>query len=1335
MKNIALVLFLFLPISLVNANTIFNRANGFFSNGKIEEAAELYSSILESSTCSDDILLSTLHKLTLALRQSGKIYKLDGIIKKSLLINSKNLKYIIAVANIYANIEHWGVLKNKQFFRTLRGGRNVSSYMRDRVFVLQLYEKAYKIIDSGKYHLNQDFIATFYRKFIDSLLYQRGAVEVERILQLTNTDTLPDYEFSNSFYYFNNEKVFPSLDVKTSNIFFKLKKNYDQCLCDGERWRFIIDKYIQNCPKYKNAALMQFALFYYQLLGLQTVLGMRGEFDTELIQALEGILGSVDTLKDNESIALSSNGITRVLIPENFSYIKIFQNIVDNADKDIAKKAVKILNGIFFNRKKINRALGVLDRYKLRFNNDKDISKLFESILGNSGRFIKTPAQAVGSKMFLRYSFRNAKSIHLKAYKINIKKFLSDMKTYLKSSPEKILNKKLILGSVVSRLNNKEFIENYLGEKILDWNETLKPEKNHRLSFSKIYPSIKKAGLYIFYAELPANSKGIKGSVSKTLVWYNDTVLIMKSFRDSYILYVADALTGAPIKNCNINIYSFKKVSKRGGFWNAFQLKNIIETKNKIVKSSDNGIAIIKKLDFYKNSQFFISINDNKHFAYFGFDELKDFFNNNNEVFKIKKLDNRDKQLAFIVTSSPLYYPGNTVYYNCIVNLNKSNDLKTESQRKYTLLITAPNGTVCFNKSFMFDSFGTYSGSFKLDSNAVTGKYSFNIAGLNTSGEFYVENNRKHNFSIKNISNNYKNMNKIEIKMQVSSDSKIIPNIPLVYRIYLSVPQYDNILFNKWSWLYGNIYNSKSFFLNNKERLDCFQKSKLYLNAELIIKNTVYTNDKGNALITINTTLDKILFKGKTLQYDIIAEAELPNFGKEYEHTRLFLNTENKTIGNQTDKNFYSIGDILNFDIDNRNIEFISDTQLFGDLKDSSLDTTFINLKNKAPVQSVKLLKFLKKDNDKYSEILLQNWNSYRKFIDFPIIETGLFLLQTDCIVDEKSFKSESRFPVVGAGNSGIEPESLNALIILPNKRTYQPGDYAEILITSNAPGESQALVFIRPESKNNAEYKLITLKNGIGTFHVKILKSDTTSFFIQALSIRNSTIFYDEKKIYVPPEKKLLNVELLPTQNPYAGQSFEMQVSVKASDATTCNNATVILIADDFISQKKSQSQNFDIRKLFISEDKINIDNYFLSNIKNNEFVNIPDKFRVTLHNFGVFKEQPLNDDFNFYNFYHHGQPLLSMLPKKHSNKKRSVVLDKSFPRFPSLVYNSKNFLNFSVSQRVKNADQDGNYHFKFKLPNLPIPLKIRCYAINYKNNTSAFGYSEILLKVNDKN
>ncbi len=194
-----------------------------------------------------------------------------------------------------------------------------------------------------------------------------------------------------------------------------------------------------------------------------------------------------------------------------------------------------------------------------------------------------------------------------------------------------------------------------------------------------------------------------------------------------YEFYVVDRISGKPMKDASIIIYSKDWSTK----------KYVIKGE---VKTNTEGFAIY---DLSKQSQ----INENANYFYRiskdGVELPEDQYFPNSSVYIAPLQD----QVITIFTDRSIYRPGQTVYFKAISS--KQVDKKTtalNSNKQYKVSLYNMNRQLVADKTLSTNEFGSIAGEFVLPQNGLSGQYMIEIGG--SSQYFSVEEYKRPTFQV-----------------------------------------------------------------------------------------------------------------------------------------------------------------------------------------------------------------------------------------------------------------------------------------------------------------------------------------------------------------------------------------------------------------------------------------------------------------------------------------------------------------------------------------------------------------------------------------------------------
>ncbi|MBV8895456.1 MAG: hypothetical protein JO051_03015 [Acidobacteriaceae bacterium] len=138
-----------------------------------------------------------------------------------------------------------------------------------------------------------------------------------------------------------------------------------------------------------------------------------------------------------------------------------------------------------------------------------------------------------------------------------------------------------------------------------------------------------------------------------------------------------------------------------------------------------------------------------------------------------------------------------------------------------------------------------------------------------------------------------------------------------------------------------------------------------------------------------------------------------------------------------------------------------------------------------------------------------------------------------------------------GESFGGWDAVGQQTLQIVADKKTYAPGDKAQILIVAGRPNVP---ILVTVEGRDIRSYRVIRSKDATATFEYTVTQDDEPGFFVSALFLQQGQIHQGQKRIVVPPDDHKLTVKIS-TDKP---QYLPGQTAIYSLDVTRTNGAPV---------------------------------------------------------------------------------------------------------------------------------------------------------------------------------
>jgi uncharacterized protein YfaS (alpha-2-macroglobulin family) len=1093
------------------------------------------------------------------LQRLGRVDEMDEFIESVVAVHKDNWRLLETAAKSYATAPHGGFIIAGKFYRGGHrgGGRQVGSMERDRTRALQLMQQA---LANTKKEGNKADVAQFCLSFADMLLNGGGYHEPWRLQYLTDLTQLPDYEEGGGAYpVFRGGRGgrFPivyrgtqgaPVDEQGNPVYHRLPKSYEAAKTDGERWRWLLMEAAELDPGRLNESEMILANFLRQQFGEQTMAYVaRSAPDSG--QEKTGTF-ALHTLKDNETIAQLATGVKRFSVPDEFNWIKIYRRVAGRGKTSWGEKARDTLADIFENRRQYVKAASAWKDAIGDYGAGKDNfrQKRLDQIVGNWGRFEPGQVQPAGKGATVDFRYRNGNKVSLEAYPVNVAKLLEDVKAYLKASPNHLDYNHLNIGNIGFRLVERQEHQ-YLGPKAAGWDLGLRPRPGHVDDQVTVTTPLQKPGAYLLKAQMA------DGNLSRIIIWVSDTVILKKQLDGKAYYFIADAVNGRPVPKAAADFFGWRQVQVAPGA-NQFR----VETASFSATSDKDGQILVGQNQVAQNYQWLIVARKAKdgnqgadRFAYLGFTGM--WFN------RIYDPDYNATRV-FAITDRPVYRPQQTAHFKVWVRHAKYDQADTSSfaNQDFTVEIREPRGEKILEKDFHTDEYGGLSGELPLSRGAMLGAYSVQIKQGNRyygGTSFRVEEYKKPEFEVK-----------VEAPTEpVRLGEKITATIKANY--YFGAPvtsakvkykvlrtSYTSNWYPRgdWDWMYGAGY---WWFAPNYDWYPGWHNwgmarpipwwiGRGFEQPEVVLENEVPVGPDGTVAVVIDTLPAKEMHGNQDHAYSITAEVVDESRRTIVGTGKVLVSRKPFQVAAWVNRGYYHTGDTIQASFRAQTLDQ-KPVQGKGEL---TLYRITYNAKSEPIRQAVETWKLDTNDQGKASQ-------------QIKAAEPGQYRLSYK-VTDAKKHTIEGGyiFVVRGEGFDGRQFR-FNDIELVTDKREYKPGEQVKLMINTQRTNGT-VLLFVRPTNGIYLEPKVLRLAGKSTVAEVGVVQKDMPNFFVEALTVSDGRVHTEVREVVVPPEKRVLNVDVVPSQQEYKpGQKATVKVRLTDFHGKPFVGSTVLTVYD----------------------------------------------------------------------------------------------------------------------------------------------------------------------------
>ena len=433
-------------------------AQKYQKEGNYRDAWQLYQKLANQQNNSDQGVVHDLREGIQCLQQLNRVTEIDEFRESVLKNHAAKPRVLWKAAETLIQGPHYGYVIDEKFYRGHhRGvGRYVNTQELDRLSALRLMSQAVGLV-MLKSDDNSDLASDINYDFAAYFMYGREGGNAWKLQVLTDLQEVPDYGslsgesgggFGGGFSRRNYGASVAGpegapVDAAGVPIYYRVPQSYETAVNDGERWRWLLDQAVKQKPDRQQAVLLQIADFNRSQFGVQTLRNYMPFFSSRRVvqgdQEEEQVNPySLESLKETETLARLATGIQRFNLPDDVNYIRLYQKIVALEKSSTAENALAQLTSVFENRRQYPEAAKYLQQSIQVYGDPHQHKKQqLDQIIGNWGEFEPNHTQVAGQGAKVDYRFRNGKQVEFEAYEVHAEKLLDDVKTYLKSHPEK----------------------------------------------------------------------------------------------------------------------------------------------------------------------------------------------------------------------------------------------------------------------------------------------------------------------------------------------------------------------------------------------------------------------------------------------------------------------------------------------------------------------------------------------------------------------------------------------------------------------------------------------------------------------------------------------------------------------------------------------------------------------------------------------------------------------------------------------------------------------------------------------------------------------------------
>ena len=1134
------------------------KARKLQKEGNHKEAYSVFRRVLLELDSTPTLAVEALNESVACLQRINRISETDALREAAIARHSDDWRLLRAAALSYFNANHHGFIVAGEFSRGPHrgGGRYANSTERDRVRALQLMEQALPLAagDTAKRE-----VAGYYLDFARVLLGFRGHSEAWRLQYLTDTAALPDHEEGYGYGHHGGSTRGAPVDADGKPVFHDVPLSYESAATDGERWRWLLVQAMELDAVRTNTVLATYAAFLQAQFGVQTMAHYGRFFHPQPGNDDSAKAGTyaLHGLAETETMARTATGIKRFDLPVDANFIKLLRRIADNPETGGGEEALSRLAQIFENRRQYTAAAALWQRSIKEYGPGRGASKQqrIDQIAGNWGRFEPTMTHPAGKSASVEYRFRNGTKVDLQAHRILVRELLTDVKDYITSNPARLDWGNADLGNIGMRLV-QDNSGKYVGEEVAAWSVDVTPDAGHFDRQVTVKTPLREAGAYLLTATMD------DGNVSKIVVWINDTVIVKKGLDGKTYFFLADAVTGRPVPEINVEFFGFRQEYDR-------QRKRHDVHVTRFAEYTDALGQIMPSPEEMpdRNRWLVIASTTGGRLAFLGFSNVWYGRHHDQEYNQTK---------VYTITDRPVYRPDQNVQFKLWVRHARydQEDTSTYAGKTFTVQINNPKGEKVFEKPLVADSYGGMDGEFALPSEAELGVYRLQVVG-HGGGTFRVEEYKKPEFEVTVEAPDEPVMLGETVAGTVKARYYFgapVTKARVRYKVLRSDHSANWYPLVDWDWFYGPGYWWFAYnydWYPGWQRWGCLRPVWSWWPTpntppEVVAEAEVEIGADGTVPISIDTSFAKEMQGDRDHSYEITVEVTDESRRTIVGKGKVLVAREPFKVYAWVDRGHYRAGDVVQ-----------------ASFQASTLDGKPVQGQGQLILYRVAYLRAAT------HETAVEEWDvdtddQGQARLQITAAQPGQYRLSY-VLTDAAGHSIEGGyvFSVIGP-RAEARDFRFSQIELVPDSREYSPGDTVRLRINTDRE-DATVVLFVRPVNGVYLPPTVLALEGKSVEHPIPVTKKDMPNFFVEAFTVSDGKLYTDTREIAVPPEKRVLNVEVQPSADSYKpGEQASVGVRLTDHGGNPFAGTAVMSVYDRSVDYIAGGSNVPEIREFF---------------------------------------------------------------------------------------------------------------------------------------------------------
>ena len=529
----------------------------------------------------------------------------------------------------------------------------------------------------------------------------------------------------------------------------------------------------------------------------------------------------------------------------------------------------------------------------------------------------------------------------------------------------------------------------------------------------------------------------------------------------------------------------------------------------------------------------------------------------------------------------------------------------------FQVRIRNPRGDEVHEATFTADEVGGFDGEYVLPEDAQLGVYSVTVDGYGST-TFRVEEYKKPEFEV-TVEAPTKPVMLGEL-VEATIQAKYYFGAPVTeadvsYKITRRSHNDTWYPAAPWDWFYGRGYWWFSYdyeWYPGWWNWGCvrpvpFWWPSSHTPPEVVAQQDVEIGKDGTVKIVFDTALAKAIHGDQDHEYQITAEVTDRSRRTIVGQGNVLVARRPFRVYTWVDRGYYQMGDVVQ-------ASFSAQT----------LDQNPVIGEGHVVLYNVEYDEDGKPREDMVQEWYLPTDAQGKANLKIKASEAGQYRLSYR-VVDVAGHEQEGGyvFVVRGDGRDGSNYR-FNHLELVADKQDYREGDTVNLLVNTDQKA-STVLLFVRASNGAYLQPQVLQIDGKSHLFPIEIGKRDMPNFFVEALTVSAGKVYTEVREIVVPPEERVLNVDVEPSaENVAPGGQVTMKIRLTELDGTPYQGSAVMTVYDKSVEYISGGSNVPDIKEFFWKWRRTHHPQTEHNLAR--RFLNLTPKGQLALANLGVF-------------------------------------------------------------------------------------------------------------------